>query len=222
VGKIVCDCLCRAWTREEQRGRLDRVVWEVQVVAVRAPATVAGRATTEARVANVNQAAAQLIHTGSGLAAPTAARDLHVVLVIYMQLCQLLARAFFAKVHCEAVRTRLAIACAGAPENRIALGRFERADKGRLVRRCARQKCLPLRVAESGAHLPRNARPRCTDERAPALLRALARHQAPREQAAAQPEGRKHALGAPAVRGRVRGERNVAPLRRGGLACRRR
>ena len=161
-----------------------------------------------------DQEAAQLLHTGTGLAAPTVARNLHIVLVIYVQLCQLPARVFFAQVHCEAVRTRLAIACAGAPENRIALGRFEGADKRRLVRRCARQKCLPLCVAEHGAHLPRNARPRRTDEGAPALVRALARHQTPREQAAAEPEGRKHALGAPAVRDGVQGERNVAPWRR--------
>ena len=194
-----------------QTGWLHRVVREVQVVAVRAPTPVAWRATTEACVANIDQAAAQLLHTGTGLAAPTVARNLHIVLVIYVQLCQLPARVFFAQVHCEAMRTRLAIACAGAPENRIALGRFEGADKRRLVRRCARQKCLPLCVAEHGAHLPRNARPRRTDEGAPALVRALARHQTPREQAAAEPEGRKHALGAPAVRDRVEGERNVAP-----------
>ena len=105
---------------------------EVQVVAVRAPAPVAGRAATEARVTDVDEAAAQLIHTGAGPATPAVARDLHVILVIYVQLCQLLARVFLAQVHSEAVRAGTAIARPGAPENRVAVGRSNARTKAAL------------------------------------------------------------------------------------------
>ena len=103
-------------------------------MAVRTSRPRAGWATAETHVRNVDEAAAQLFHRGAGkLAAPTVARDLHVVLVVEVQLRKLLARVFVTQVHGELVRARVAVARAGAAEYWVFVGRFEGADEGGLV-----------------------------------------------------------------------------------------